>query len=233
MVISKVNRKFWKQAWFLFFLRNLKMPALGSHHSLHQGPQHFADIVNVVLGNGGPLLLHGGHQGVGGWVLVGLALSIAPDEVIKGRTAGRGQGPEVGHHARGLHPKCQQGLQDQFRGHGGSPGQAFWEKRSFMTFHGLSDAELAHVEVLGHLGHHGHAVGWPQKVLKTLVILSQASWRSSRAQLCNRFQNYPNLGSWIKFQLCPEIRKVQNSEDTKKQIVNKKWASQQEQQDLS
>ena len=105
----------------------LKMPALGSHHSLHHGPKHLADIVNVVLGNGGPLLLHGGLQGVGVLVrvLVGLALSIAPGGMVEGQADGRGQGPEVGHHAQRLSSQCQQGLKDQFGGHGGCPGQAF------------------------------------------------------------------------------------------------------------
>ena len=41
-------------------------------------------------------------------------------------------------------------------------GIIYFEKlRLFMTFHGLPDAEVAHVEVLGHLGHPGHAVGQP------------------------------------------------------------------------
>ena len=36
-------------------------------------------------------------------------------------------------------------------------GRHFEKLRSFMTFHGLPDAEVAHVEVLGHLGHPGHS----------------------------------------------------------------------------
>ena len=66
----------------------LKMPALGSHHSLHHGPEGLADLEDVVLGYGGPLLLHGGLQGVGSWVrvLVGLALSIAPAAMVEGRS---------------------------------------------------------------------------------------------------------------------------------------------------
>ena len=106
----------------------LKMPALGSHHSPHHGPEGLADLEVVVLGYGGPLLLHGGLQGVGSWVtvLVGLALSIAPQVPwSRGGADGPGQGPEVGHHAQGLHPQCQQGLQVQAGGHGGYPGQVF------------------------------------------------------------------------------------------------------------
>ena len=66
----------------------LKLPALGSHHSPHHGPEGLADLEDVVLGYGGPLLLHGGLQGVGSWVrvLVGLALSIAPGAMLKGQS---------------------------------------------------------------------------------------------------------------------------------------------------
>ena len=73
------------------------------------------------------------------------------------------------------------------------PRAGILRKKILHDFHGLPDAVVVHVEVLGHLGHPRHAVGWPslhlgwephQKVLKTLAILSQASWRSSRAQSC-------------------------------------------------
>ena len=56
-----------------------------------------------------------------------------------------------------------------------------------MTFHGLPDAKAAHVEVLDHLGHPGHAVGRPslhlgqephQKVLILDLAVSQDSWQS-------------------------------------------------------
>ena len=40
-------------------------------------------------------------------------------------------------------------------------GRYFKKLRFFTTFHGLPDAEVDHVEVLGHLGHPGHAIGQP------------------------------------------------------------------------
>ena len=80
--------------------------------------------MDVVLGHGGPRLLHGGLQGVGSWVrvLVGLALSIAPGAMVEGQADGRGQGPEVGQHAPGQLQQCQQGHRGQGGGHGGCPG---------------------------------------------------------------------------------------------------------------
>ena len=58
----------------------LKMPALVSHHGPHHGPEGLADLVDVVLGNGGPLLPHGGLLGVGAWGRV----LVAPGPMVEG-----------------------------------------------------------------------------------------------------------------------------------------------------